>query len=102
MKTIFSNLEDNIFSGILVKKGLNNFSDREYQKLCQNRHFLTAWAKEFILAITPVTPDVKQVVAEIKPNFDSMSYNELKKYVKDNNIETASMKKADILTALKG
>lgn len=102
MKTIISMLEDNIFSGILVKKGLNNLSDKQYNVLTSSRHFLAACAKGFIRQITPVSPEVKKAVSAIMPDFDTMSYHELKKYVKENNIEVPSMKKADILKTLKG
>lgn len=102
MKTIISALEDNIFSGILVKKGLNNLSDKQYKALTSSRHFPAACAKGFIRQITPVSPEVKKAVSAIMPDFDTMSYDELKKYVKENNIEVPSMKKADILKTLKG
>lgn len=102
MKKIFSMLEDNIFSGILVKKGLNNLSDKQYKVLISSRHFQAACTKGFIGQITPVSPEVKKAVLAIMPDFDTMSYNELKKYVKENNIEVPSMRKADILKTLKG
>lgn len=102
MKTIISMLEDNIFSGILVKKGLNNLSDKQYNVLTSSRHFQAACVKGFIRQITPVSPEVKKAVSAIIPDFDTMSYEELKKYVKENNIEVPSMKKADILKTLKG
>lgn len=102
MKTIVSMLEDNIFSGILVKKGINNLSDKQYKVLTSSRHFEAACAKGFIMQFTPVSPEVKKAVSAIIPDFDTMSYNELKKYVKENNIEVPSMKKADILKAVAG
>lgn len=102
MKTIISTLEDNIFSGILVKKGLNNLSDKKYKVLTSSRHFQAACAKGFIRQIIPVSPEVKKAVSAIMLDFDTMSYDELKKYVKENNIEVPSMKKADILKTLKG
>jgi len=99
MKTIISSLEDNIFSGILVKKGLTRVRDKDFELLRKTREFKTAVNNGFIRL---VTADVAKPNVPDKPNFDTMSYAELKQYVTDNNITVASMKKVDILNALKG
>ena len=102
MKTITSFLEKNIFNGITIKKGLNNLTDSQFKKAMQNKAFAAFVDRGLIREITAKTPDEKRVVASVKPDFDTMAYAELKKYVIKNNIEVASMKKADILKALKG
>lgn len=95
MKTIFSKLEDNIFAGILVKKGENKITDKECEILFKNHHFCAAAGRGFIFLQHTSREN------NSAPNFDEMSYAELKKYVLDNNIAVTSMKKADILEALK-
>ena len=102
MKTITSFLEKNIFNGITIKKGLNNLTDSQLKKAMQNKAFAAFVDRGLIREITAKTPDEKRVVSEVKFDFDSMSYADLKKYVTENNIEVTSLKKADILKALKG
>ncbi len=102
MKTITSFLEKNIFNGITIKKGLNNLTNSQFEKAMQDAAFATFVDRGLIREIAAKTPDEKRVVASIKPDFDTMAYTELKKYVTENNIEVISMKKADILKALKG
>lgn len=102
MKTITSFLEKNIFNGITIKKGLNNLTDSQLKKAMQNKAFAAFVDRDLIREITAKTPDEKRVVSEAKFDFNSMSYTDLKKYVIENNIEVSSMKKADILKALKG
>lgn len=99
MKTIISALEDNIFSGILVKKGETRLTEKAYELLSKTREFKTAVQNGFIRL---VTADVTKPNISDKPNFDTMSYAELKQYVTDNKIAVASKKKVDILNALKG
>ena len=100
MKTIISMMEDNIFSGILVKKGLNNLSDKKYKVLTSNRHFQAAYAKGFIRQIISVSAKTEKPTGAVNPDFNTMPYAELKKYVKENDIKAASQSKADILAAI--
>lgn len=95
-----SKLENNIIDGVLIKKGLNHIEDTVFDKLKQNKTFIKFLELGFISNL--LLKKVKEVKTEInnKPDFASMSYEDLKKYVKDNRIEVKSMKKADILEAL--
>ena len=103
MKTVYSALENNMFSGILLKKGKNIISDREYNTLLLNVDFCTFIALGYIKVKGADFTKVKQAVTEsVTPDFDSMTYAQLKKYVIDNNIQVKSMKKADILESLEG
>lgn len=100
MKTIFSKLEDNIFSGILVKKGENKLTDKECKILFQNRYFCVAAEKDFIfLRFSDAPAKPKEVTT---PNFEQMSYYELKDYAKEHDIKPKSQSRAEILKALKG
>lgn len=97
MKTINSQLEDNIFSGVLVKKGKHLITEREYRTLITDVNFCT-----FIEQRKIKLEGQKNTYRSEKPDFDAMNYQELKAYVKLHNIKTNSDKKADILKALKG
>lgn len=101
MKTITSFLEKNIFNGITIKKGLNNLTNSQFEKAMQDAAFATFVDRGLIREIAAKTPDEKRVVASIKPDFDTMAYAELKKYVKANDIKAASQSKADLLAAIK-
>ena len=103
MKTVYSALENNIFSGVLLKKGKNIISDRAYNTLLLNVDFCTFIGLGYIKVKGADFTKVKQTVTEsVTPDFDSMTYAQLKKHVTDNCIEVKSMKKADILEVLKG
>ena len=102
MKTITSFLEKNIFNGITIKKGLNKLTNSQFEKAMKDKAFIAFLDRGLIREIAVKTQDEKRVISEIKPDFDTMSYAELKKYVTENNIEVISMKKADILKVLKG
>lgn len=96
MKTIISTLEDNIFLDVLIKKGINKIPDKVYNKLISSPVFRARMALGQIkLQGRQPKPAAKNGI-----DFNSMSYEQLKKYVKDNNIKTESLKKADILKAL--
>lgn len=97
MKTIISKLENNIFSGILVKKGINKISDKDYNVLLLDVNFCTFSGLGFIKIKGAKFEKVKE---EVKKSFDDMSYQELVAYVKANNIKTASKSKVDILAAI--
>lgn len=97
MKTFYSSLENNIFSGILVKKGKNTLSNKSYSTLLLDINFCTFLSLGFI-KLEGVTSNT---VEPETPDFDSMTYQELKDYAKKHNIKTKSEKKVDILEALK-
>lgn len=102
MKILISLLENNIFCGVLIKKGFNNLTDAQYQKASESMAFLDAVKRKLIYEYKAKTPDETKVIADVKPDFDTMSYADLKKYVAANGIKTDSMKKNDLLKALKG
>lgn len=103
MKTLISTLEDNIFLGVLIKKGVNKIPDKIYNNLISNPVFRARMTLGQIKEQGQKTKSAAKTAETIQQttDFDSMSYDELKKYVKENNIKTDSMKKADILKALK-
>jgi len=100
MIKIKSKLESNLFDGVLVKKGLNYIDEAIYKKLSKNKVFNKFCELGYIAGVA--ISKVKEVKQEIKnrPDFASMSYQELKKYVKEHNIKVKSQSKADILEAL--
>lgn len=101
MKTIVSRLENNFFAGVLITKGLNHITDKEYEKLKTAPLYIAACSNGLIIEKQAVSVKVsKEKTTGL--NFDVMSYAELKEYAAKNNIKTASMKKTDILKALKG
>ena len=99
MKTIISKLEDNIFSGILVKKGENRLTDKECDILFKNHHFCAATGSRYVFLRLSDVPKPKAEITT--PDFDQMTYNELKAYAKKHNVKPASNKQADIIEALK-
>lgn len=98
MKTITSTLEDNIFSGILVKKGTNKISDKDYNILLSNSDFFGFTLLGFIRIKNFLKKEAKEAFTK---SFDDMTYQELLAYIKKNNIKVPSNKKADILKVLK-
>lgn len=103
MKELISTLENNIFSGVLIKKGKNLIEDAVYNKLTKNKQFIKFLEKKHInlAAVSAKTTDKKETdTKETETDFTTLSYDDLKKYVKENNIEVKSMKKEDILAAL--
>ena len=98
MKELISTLENNIFSGVLIKKGKNLIEDAVYNKLIKNKQFIKFLEKKHInlAGKSKETNETK----ETETDFTTLSYDDLKKYVKENNIEVKSMKKEDILAAL--
>lgn len=113
MVKIKSTLEANIFDGVLIKKGINILSESEAEIIFNNYTVKDLLKKGYLRVI-----DLKDVKAkeekkteqktkqkeekkdDKKPDFASMDYNDLKKYVKENNIQVESLKKEDILKAL--
>ena len=93
MTIIYSTLENNVFSKILVKKGKNTINEEVYAELLKDKAFKGFLEKGFI-KIEEQDEEITQT------DFTKMTYDELKAYVKANNIEVKSMKKADILEAL--
>ncbi len=105
MIKINSKLENNIFGGIELKKGINKYKNSDYARMSHDRNF-----KRHILVKNIEVMDLSEPEA-VKPqaknekekiDYTKMSYNELVKFVKANNIKTKSMKTADILEALGG
>ena len=88
---LISKLENNVIAGVLIKKGKNEIEDAVYNTLCKDKHFARFVKNGYIVKETGDKPENK---------FESMTYDELKQYVKDNNIEVPSLKKADILKVL--
>lgn len=100
MHIIVSKLENNRFSGILIKKGENKISDKDYNTLLLDAAFVTFLDHEYLSVQNKVTEVVEEIKNE-KPDFENMTQPELKSYVIKNNIEVPSFKKVDILVALK-
>ena len=100
MINLKSKLENNIFDGVLVKKGISQIEEALFEKLSKNPTFVKFLEGGYILKVA--AQKVKEAKEEIKnkPDFSKMSYNDLKKYVKDNKIEVKSLSKADIYEAL--
>lgn len=104
MHIIVSKLENNIFSGILIKKGENKISDKDYNTLLLDVNFVTFVGLKYLSVQNKTFTKVTEAVEEIKnekPDFENMTQPELKSYVIKNNIEVQSFKKVDILAALK-
>lgn len=95
MTIIYSKLENNVFSKILIKKGKNTINEEVYAELLKDKVFKNFLEKGFIKI-----EDREEENKEI--DFTKMTYAELKAYVKANNIEVKSLKKDDILEALTG
>lgn len=95
---IKSKLEDNIFGGVLLKKGLHGYKNAEYTRMSFDKEFKrnVLFGNIVILNLKPA----EEKKEETKPDFTKMNYKELVAYVKENGIKTKSMKLADILTAL--
>lgn len=100
MIKLISKLEANIFDNVLLKKGINVISEAAFNQLKKNKTFLNFFDAGFITHI--VAEKIKEAKTEIreKPDFSKFSYEDLKKYVKENNIKVSSMKKTDLLAAL--
>ena len=99
MTEIISRLENNLFSGILLKKGKNIITESVYKTLKSDKHFARFLAKGFIKTVSEKKEDKQDKQAV---NVDLTDYNELKRYVVENGIKTASIKKEDLLKAVKG
>lgn len=100
MIEIKSKLENNVFGGVVLKKGINKYRDCDYARMNFDKEFRKHLivGNVQILGLKPVEKPVKQ--KKEKPDYTKMSYKELVQYVKDNKIKTKSMKTADILEAL--
>ena len=94
---IKSKLENYLFGGVLLKKGLHTYKNSDYTRMTFDKEF-----KRHILVgnieIIGLKAEVK--AKEKKPDFTAMSYKELVSFVKEHKIKTKSMKLADILAAL--
>ena len=94
---IKSKLENNIFCGVLLKKGLHTYKNSDYTRMTFDKDF-----KRHILVrnIEIIGLKAETKAKEEKPDFTVMTYKELVAYVKEHKIKTKSMKLADILAAL--
>lgn len=100
MIIIYSNLEDNIFSGVTVKKGFNYLPNKIVKELVfHDKTFKNFVIKGFI-KIEEKRDTNKASVSDTAPDFESMTQPELKSYVLKNNIEVPSFKKAEMLSVL--
>lgn len=93
-----SKLENNLIDGVLIKKGINHLEEAVYDKVSKSKVFIKFCELGYIVRLA--VKKVKEIKEEKKPDFASMSYADLKKYVKENKIEVKSQSKADILEAL--
>lgn len=103
MIKIYSKLENNIFSGIKIKKGLNCVPDKTGKQLFLfDKAFKSFVEKGLIKIEAKETVQKKANPVSIIPalDFSSMTQPELKSYVIKNNIQVPSYKKADILSVL--
>lgn len=99
MIEIKSKLENNVFGGVVLKKGINKYRDCDYARMNFDKEF----RKHLIVGnvqILGLKPVEKPILKKEKLDYTKMSYKELVQYVKDNKIKTKSMKTADILEAL--
>lgn len=104
MIKINSKLENNIFGGVELKKGINKYKNADYARMSHDRNFKRHILVKNIEIMELSAPGAVKPAGADKEKIDytKMSYNELVKFVKKNNIETKSMKTADILEALEG
>lgn len=95
MFKIFSTLEDNIFSGILVKKGLTYLCESDFKKLKQDKNFISFHNKKLI--------DIEQKKSKVSApiNFESMKWQDLQAYAKSKGISVKAKSKIDIINELK-
>lgn len=103
MIKIYSKLEDNIFSGIKIKKGLNCLPDKTGKQLVLLDKAFKGFVEKGLIKIeAKELANKKANAASSVPalDFNSMTQPELKSYVIKNNIQVPSYKKADILSVL--
>lgn len=104
MIKINSKLENNIFGGIELKKGINKYKNADYARMSHDRNFKRHILVKNIEIMDLSAPEAAKPAPAEKQKIDytQMSYNELVRFVKSNGIKTKSMKTADILEALEG
>lgn len=108
MIKLYSKLENNEFSGILVKKGLNTLTDEKFEILKHDSGFYQAMYNGFIdvtednpvAAPEPIPAPVENNDPPQPVDFNKMNYQQLLKYCKQNGIQVSSNKKADLLAAI--
>ena len=98
MYKIVSKLEDNMFSGVLVKKGSNLFYESDFKKLKQDKNFISFQNKKFII-IEKKKPKVS--VSKAPVNFGSMKWQDLQAYAKSKGLSVKAKSKIDIINELK-
>lgn len=98
MIKIKSKLENIIFNGVLLKKGVFSYNHSQYARMSFDREF----KKHILVGNIELLNFVRQEQEkQEKPDFGKMPYKELVAYVRQHKIKTKSMKLADILEALK-
>ena len=95
MIKIKSKLENILFNGVLLKKGVFSYNHSQYARMSFDREF----KKHILVGNIELLNFVRQ--EQEKPDFGKMPYKELVAYVRQHKIKTKSMKSADILEALK-
>lgn len=101
MIKIISKLEDNIFSSILVKKGLNFLCESDFKKLELDKNFISFQNKKLIdieqkksKVSTPANKTIKAPA-----DFETMNWKDLQAYAKSRGIKAKT--KANIIEELK-
>ena len=107
MYTIISKLENNLFSGILIKKGENKVTDKDCFELIKditfNRYVETGFIKiEEKKELKTKTPPTNDGETNNEPTLEEMKYQELVKLAKSKGIDTNKKKKEEIIKELRG
>lgn len=102
MLKLVSKLEANIFSGILVKKGINFVNKTVFLRLIKDGNFLKFWNKGFFNVKEDPEPTIdRPKVNEIKLDYESMKWQDLQAYAKSKGISINKKTKVDIINELK-
>lgn len=104
MHTIISKLENNLFNGILIKKGENKVPDKDCLELIKDITFNRYVEKGFIKVeekkeLKTKTPPANDGETE---GLENMKYQELVKLAKSKGIDTNKKKKEEIIKELRG
>lgn len=98
MITIISKLENNLFDDVLIKKGVNKVNNLVFSRLLKNTTFKSMRANGYIKVMK--NKQTKQNNDNKTPDFKSMNYQQLLKFVKEHQIKTEGTKKVDLLSAI--
>lgn len=104
MQTIVSKLENNLFNWILIKKGENKVSDKDYLELIKDiifkqyveNGFIKVEEKKELKTKTPPTNEGET------QGLENMKYQDLVKLAKSKGIDTNKKKKEEIIKELRG